>query len=59
MPLCVPGAPSRPLRPPAFRSKYDDRQNALTGKIVEARQRLKSVDIPYDFRVGGWGARGR
>jgi Mg-chelatase subunit ChlI len=26
-------------------------QNALTGRIVEARTRLKTVAIPYDFRV--------
>jgi magnesium chelatase subunit I len=29
--------------PATFRAKYDDRQSALTGKIVEARQRLKQV----------------
>jgi hypothetical protein len=35
----------------AFRGKYEDKQNALTNKIVDARKRLKSVDIAYDFRV--------
>ncbi|GBF89326.1 magnesium chelatase subunit of protochlorophyllide reductase, chloroplastic [Raphidocelis subcapitata] len=37
--------------PATFRTKYEDRQLALTQKIVEARQRLKGVQIPYDFRV--------
>lgn len=35
----------------AFRTKYEDKQQALTNRIVEARQRLKSIDIDYDFRV--------
>lgn len=26
-------------------------QNALTQRIVDARQKLKSVQIPYEFRV--------
>ncbi|KAI8466713.1 MAG: magnesium chelatase subunit of protochlorophyllide reductase [Monoraphidium minutum] len=37
--------------PATFRVKYEDRQNALTTKIVEARQRLKQIEIQYDFRV--------
>lgn len=37
--------------PATFRTKYDDKQEALTQKIVDARQRLKQIDIPYDFRV--------
>ena len=37
--------------PATFRSKYDAKQDALTDRIVEARQRLKQIDIPYDFRV--------
>ncbi|KIY99379.1 magnesium chelatase subunit I [Monoraphidium neglectum] len=37
--------------PATFRGKYEDKQNALTNKIVDARKRLKSVDIAYDFRV--------
>jgi magnesium chelatase subunit I len=50
-PPCTPLLPS-PLPPAtAFRAKYDDKQNALTERIVEARQRLKGLDIAYDFRV--------
>ncbi|KIY97114.1 magnesium chelatase subunit I [Monoraphidium neglectum] len=37
--------------PATFRAKYEARQAALTNKIVDARKRLKSVDIAYDFRV--------
>ncbi|KAI8466492.1 MAG: magnesium chelatase subunit of protochlorophyllide reductase, partial [Monoraphidium minutum] len=37
--------------PATFRGKYEDRQNALTSKIVDARQRLKAIEIAYDFRV--------
>uniref|UniRef100_A0A7S0R7U2 Mg-protoporphyrin IX chelatase n=1 Tax=Chlamydomonas leiostraca TaxID=1034604 RepID=A0A7S0R7U2_9CHLO len=37
--------------PGEFRDKYDGTQKALTQKIVEARTRLKQVDVPYDFRV--------
>eukprot|EP00877_Chromochloris_zofingiensis_P013011 jgi/Chrzof1/7964/UNPLg00024.t1_CHLI2[v5.2] len=37
--------------PATFRTKYEDKQQALTNRIVEARQRLKSIDIDYDFRV--------
>ncbi|KAJ9511089.1 hypothetical protein QJQ45_013157 [Haematococcus lacustris] len=37
--------------PASFLSKYGDTQQALTTKIVEARQRLKSCEVPYDFRV--------
>ncbi len=34
-----------------FRQKYDDKQQALTNRIIDARKRLKTVDISYDFRV--------
>lgn len=54
-PPTIPRRQSKPNLQPttktAFRGKYDDRQNALTSKIVEARTLLKSVQIPYDFRV--------
>lgn len=37
--------------PAVFKGKYAETQEALTQKIVNARQRLRSVDIEYDFRV--------
>lgn len=37
--------------PAVFRDEYDKTQKALTAKIVEARGRLKTVQVSYDSRV--------
>ncbi len=37
--------------PVEFRKEYDDPQNALRTRLVEARQRLAQVEISYDLRV--------
>ncbi|WIA38551.1 hypothetical protein OEZ86_001867 [Tetradesmus obliquus] len=37
--------------PAEFHKKYAEKQGALTQRIVEARTRLKTVAIPYEFRV--------
>jgi hypothetical protein len=44
---CAPHAPCHAHTP----HHTIRRQRALTGRIVDARTRLKSVAIPYDFRV--------
>ncbi len=40
----------RPLCNPN-RKDYDNSQNALTQRIVEARKLLKQCDVNYDYRV--------
>jgi len=37
--------------PAAFHKRYSEKQHALTQRIVDARKKLRSVQIPYDFRV--------
>lgn len=37
--------------PASFRAKYEDKQRSLTDKIVDARKRVKQIEIQYDFRV--------
>ncbi|KAF6262913.1 magnesium chelatase subunit of protochlorophyllide reductase [Scenedesmus sp. NREL 46B-D3] len=37
--------------PAEFHKKCAEKQQALTQRIVEARTRLKTIAIPYDFRV--------
>jgi Mg-chelatase subunit ChlI len=44
--------------PAAFKSKYQQQQEALTAKIVEAQQRLKSVGSDVGCWGGGFGAAG-
>eukprot|EP00195_Chlamydomonas_chlamydogama_P013520 CAMPEP_0202890334 /NCGR_PEP_ID=MMETSP1392-20130828/776_1 /ASSEMBLY_ACC=CAM_ASM_000868 /TAXON_ID=225041 /ORGANISM="Chlamydomonas chlamydogama, Strain SAG 11-48b" /LENGTH=414 /DNA_ID=CAMNT_0049573883 /DNA_START=76 /DNA_END=1320 /DNA_ORIENTATION=+ len=37
--------------PSSFRAKYEEQQNALTARIVEARKLLKASEVNYDYRV--------
>ena len=37
--------------PLEFRKNYNDSQQELTDKLTEARQKLKNVEIDYDFRI--------
>ena len=37
--------------PKSFRTSYDQSQDALSEKIVDARARLSDVNLEYDFRV--------
>ncbi len=37
--------------PVEFRSNYDDMQRQLTKKIIEARERLKSTELDYEYRI--------